>query len=163
MPRDGRDCAPVTRLHVNGKPYDVATHPSAALLWALRDEVGCSSVKYGCGSEQCGACRVLIDGAPAYSCTVTIADAEDRDIATLESLVATGAASRVVDAMASIDAGQCGYCLPGIVLALTTLGAANPSPSRADVVRALDPHLCRCGSHVRILAAACDALEASNG
>jgi nicotinate dehydrogenase subunit A len=93
MPRDGRDSAPVTRLHVNGTSYDVATHPSAALLWALHDEIGCSSVKYGCGSEQCGACRVLIDGAPAYSCTVTIADAEGR------------------------DAGQCGYCLPGIVLA----------------------------------------------
>jgi nicotinate dehydrogenase subunit A len=155
--------APVARLHVNGKSYDVATHPSAALLWALRDEIGCSSVKYGCGSEQCGACRVLIDGAPAYSCTVTIADAAGRDITTLESLVATGAASRVVDAMASIDAGQCGYCLPGIVLALTALSAANPSPTRADVVRALDPHLCRCGSHGRILAAAGEALEARDG
>jgi nicotinate dehydrogenase subunit A len=163
VPRDGRDCALVTRLQVNGKSYDVATHPSAALLWALRDEIGCSSVKYGCGSEQCGACRVLIDRAPAYSCAVTIADAAGRDITTLESLLATGAASRVVDAMASINAGQCGYCLPGIVLALTVLGAANPSPSRADVVRALDPHLCRCGSHGRILAAAYQALEAPDG
>ena len=96
----------MTRLQINGKSYDVATHPSAALLWALHDEIGCSSVKYGCGSEQCGACRVLIDGAPAYSCTATIADAEGRDITTLESLVATGAGTRVVDAMASIDAGQ---------------------------------------------------------
>ena len=163
MPRDRRDCAPVARLQVNGKPHEIATHPSAALLWALHDEVGCSSVKYGCGSEQCGACRVLIDGAPAYSCTVTIADAAGRDITTLESLVETGAASRIVDAMASIDAGQCGYCLPGIVLTLTALGAANPSPIRADVVRALDPHLCRCGSHGRILAAACEALEARDG
>ena len=163
MPRDGRDCAPVSRLQVNGESYDVATHPSAALLWALRDEVGCSSVKYGCGREQCGACRVLIDGAPAYSCTVTIADAADCDITTLESLVATGAASPVVDAMASIDAGQCGYCLPGIVLTLTALGAANPAPTRADVVRALDPPLCRCGSPGRHLAAATAALEARDG
>lgn len=153
----------MTRLHVNGESHDVATHPSAALLWALRDEIGSSSVKYGCGSEQCGACRVLIDGAPAYSCTMTIADAGGRDITTLESLVATGAASPVIDAMASIDAGQCGYCLPGIVLALTALGAANPSPSQADVVRSLDPHLCRCGSQPRILAAACEALEARDG
>ena len=76
----------MTRLQINGKSYDVATHPDAALLWALRDEIGCSSVKYGCGSEQCGACRVLIDGAPAYSCTVTIADAAGRDITTLEPL-----------------------------------------------------------------------------
>ena len=153
----------MARLHVNGKSYDVATHPSAALLWALRDEVGCSSVKYGCGGEQCGACRVLIDGAPAYSCTMTIAEAAGRDIITLESLVETGAASRVVDAMASIEAVQFVNCLPGIVLALTALGAANPSPSRADVVRALDSHLCRCGSHARILAAAHEALEARDG
>src|SRR5262245_55108156 len=88
VPGGGRDWAPVTQLHVNGTSYDVATHPSAALLWALRDEVGCSSVKYGCGAEQCGACRVLIDGAPAYSCTTTVADARGRDITTLESLVA---------------------------------------------------------------------------
>ena len=96
MPGDGRGAA-VARLHVNGTSYEVATHPSAALLWAFRDEVGCSSVKYGCGGEQCGACRVLIDGAPACSCTVTIAEAAGRDIAALESLGTTGAANLVVD------------------------------------------------------------------
>ena len=153
----------VTRLQVNGSQRDVATHPSAALLWALRDELGCASVKYGCGTEQCGACRILLDGAPAYSCTLTIGDAEGFEITTLEGLVADGRASRIVDAMASIDAGQCGYCLPGMVTVLTALGSRAGPLSRADVVRALDPHLCRCGSHGRILDAACEALDASDG
>jgi nicotinate dehydrogenase subunit A len=153
----------MTSLRVNGAVHDIATHPAAALLWALRDELGCASVKYGCGSEQCGACRVLIDGAPAYSCTLTIGDAEGRHITTLEALVGDGRASRVVDAMALIDAGQCGYCLPGIVTTLTALGSRDGSVSRAEVVRALDPHLCRCGSHARILDAALDALEVGDG
>jgi aerobic-type carbon monoxide dehydrogenase small subunit (CoxS/CutS family) len=122
-----------------------------------------ASVKYGCGTEQCGACRVLIDGAPAYSCTTAIGDAESRQVTTLEALVADGRASRIIDAMAAIDAGQCGYCLPGMVTVLTALGSRRGSVTRADVVRTLDPHLCRCGSHARILNAACEALDASDG
>jgi len=153
----------MTTLHVNGSPHHVATHPAAALLWALRDELGCASVKYGCGTEQCGACRVLIDGAPAYSCTLTIGEAEGREITTLEALVADGRAGRIVDAMAAIDAGQCGYCLPGMVTVLTALGSRRGPITRADVVRTLDPHLCRCGSHMRILDAACEALDVSDG
>jgi len=153
----------MTRLHVNGAPRDVATHPAGALLWALRDELGCRSVKYGCGSEQCGACRVLIDGAPAYSCTLSIADAEGHEITTLEALVADGRANPIIDAMAAIDAGQCGYCLPAMVTVLTALGSRAGSVTRAEIVRALDPHLCRCGSHGRILDAACEALDVSDG
>jgi nicotinate dehydrogenase subunit A len=149
----------VTRLRVNGDERGVSTHPRAALLWALRDELGCRSVKYGCGVEQCGACRVLIDGSPAFSCAITIADAEERDVTTLEGLVRDGRAARVVDAMVAVDAGQCGYCLPGIVTTLTALAErSTAAPARGDVVRALDPHLCRCGAHSRILSAACAAL-----
>ena len=148
---------------MNGGLHDVATHPAAALLWALRDELGCSSVKYGCGSEQCGACRVLIDGAPAYSCTVRVADAAGRDVTTLEALDEDGRAQRVVDAMLSIDAGQCGYCLPGMVTVLTALGSQAGPIAREDIVRVLDAHLCRCGSHVRILDAACAALDVVDG
>jgi nicotinate dehydrogenase subunit A len=146
-------------LRVNGEVRDVRTHPRAALLWALRDELGCGSVKYGCGVEQCGACRVLIDGFLAYSCAITVGDAERRDVTTLEGLVGDGRAARVVDAMAAADAGQCGYCLPGIVTTLTALAErSEAAPNRAEVVRALDPHLCRCGAHSRILSAACTAL-----
>jgi nicotinate dehydrogenase subunit A len=152
----------MARLQVNGLPHDVVTHPAAAVLWALRDELGCSSVKYGCGIEQCGACRVLVDGAPAYSCAMTIGDAEGHEITTLEALVADGSASRIVDAMAAIDAGQCGYCLPGMVTVLAALGRRSAPVTRVEVVRALDPHLCRCGAHTRILEAACDALDVTD-
>jgi aerobic-type carbon monoxide dehydrogenase small subunit (CoxS/CutS family) len=149
----------MTVLRVNGSAHEVATHRRAALLWALRDELGCSSVKYGCGADQCGACRVLIDGQPAASCTITVAEAASREVTTLEGLLSDGRAAGIVDAMIERDAGQCGYCLPGMVTTLVTLLArSNGPPDRTDLVRALDDHLCRCGSHTRILAAACAAL-----
>ena len=147
-----------TTLRINGSDREVTTHPRAALLWALRDELGCASAKYGCGVGQCGACRVLIDGAVSASCEVSVADAVGRAVTTLEGLVGDGRAARVVDAMVAVDAGQCGYCLPGIVTTLTVLGERSASPAREEVVRALDAHLCRCGAHRRILDAACAAL-----
>ena len=152
----------MTRVRVNGSDYDLETHPRAPLLWALRDELGCASAKYGCGVEQCGACRVLIDGVPVSSCTVTIAAAERHDVTTLEGLVADGRAMGVVDALLAVDAGQCGYCLPGIVTTLTAMASRPTAPTRADLLRALDPHLCRCGAQARIIAAACTALGVSD-
>jgi aerobic-type carbon monoxide dehydrogenase small subunit (CoxS/CutS family) len=157
----------VTPLHVNGVAREVRTHPAAALLWALRDELGCASAKYGCGVGQCGACRVVIDGAPDWSCQLTVDDATGRDITTLEGFVADGRAAPVVDALLAVDAGQCGYCLPGIATTLTALrersGGTGAPPTRDDVVRALDDHLCRCGSQPRILAAAFSALGVADG
>ena len=154
----------MTTVRVNDTEHDLRTHPRAALLWALRDEVGCSSVKYGCGAGQCGACRVLIDGTPEASCLISIADAAGRDVRTLEGYIADGTAARVVDALLAIDAGQCGYCLPGIVTTLVALQQRAPAePTRDEVVQALDDHLCRCGSHTRILAAACAALGVDDG
>jgi nicotinate dehydrogenase subunit A len=149
----------MTSLRINGTERELTTHHRAALLWALRDELGFASPKYGCGTEQCGACRVLIDGLPAASCTVTVGEAAGRDVTTLERLITDGRAAHVVGAMVVLDAGQCGYCLPGIVTTLTALGERSvDAPSRDDVLRALDAHLCRCGAHARILAAACTAL-----
>ena len=148
----------MTSLRVNGQSRVLHTHPQAPLLWALRDELGCASVKYGCGVGQCGACRVVIDGAPEFSCLVTIADAAARDVRTLEGFLADGSAEPIVDILLAIDAGQCGYCLPGIVTTLAALRARDAAQTRADVVRALDDHLCRCGSQTRILKAACAAL-----
>lgn len=150
----------MTRLRVNGDECVLTTHPGAALLWALRDELGCSSAKYGCGVEQCGACRVLIDGAPASSCAVTVGQAAGRAVTTLEGLVRDARATRVVDALIGLDAGQCGYCLPGIVTTLVALQERPVAPSRADLLQALDVHLCRCGTQTRIIAAAVAALGA---
>jgi aerobic-type carbon monoxide dehydrogenase small subunit (CoxS/CutS family) len=149
----------MTVLHVNGRDHEVVTHPSAALLWVLRDELGSASAKYGCGVGQCGACRVLIDGTPAFSCAVTLEEAEGHDVTTLEALLHDARAARVAAALIERDAAQCGYCLPGMVVTLTALAMRSNAVSRTDVVRALDSHLCRCGAHTRILTAACAALE----
>ena len=154
----------MTTLQVNGVEHSVRTHRAAALLWALRDELGCASAKYGCAAGQCGACRVVIDGALDYSCRITVADAVGCDIRTLEGYVADGRAAPVIDALLAVDAGQCGYCLPGIATTLTMLRLRSGSPPTSeDVVRALDDHLCRCGSQPRILAAAFAALGIADG
>ena len=151
-----------TRLTVNGRSVDVAASPTTPLLWALRDEVGCASVKYGCGLEQCGACRVLIDGVPSASCRVDVGDAQQRRVETLEALVSEPEGQRVVAGLLGRNAAQCGYCLPGIAVTLIHLArrqALQPGPvTRGDIVRALDAHLCRCGSQPRIIAAALDVL-----
>jgi aerobic-type carbon monoxide dehydrogenase small subunit (CoxS/CutS family) len=150
-------------LRVNGATHEVATHPRARLLWALRDEVGCSSVKYGCGADQCGACRVLVDDQPASSCSITVAEAAGREVTTLEGLLADGRAAAVADAMIELDAGQCGFCLPGMVTTLVALARPGRPLARDDVLRALDDHLCRCGAQGRIFAAACAALGVADG
>ncbi|MFI5047955.1 MAG: (2Fe-2S)-binding protein [Acidimicrobiia bacterium] len=148
----------MTTLRVNGIERRVETHPEAALLWAVRDELGCTSVKYGCGAGHCGACRVVVDGIPELACQVRVGEAAGRDVRTLEGYLA-GGATAVVEAILAADAGQCGFCLPGIATTLTALGARpGPPPSREDVVRAPDAHLCRCGAHWRILTAAWSAL-----
>lgn len=151
-------------IRVNGTAHEVASHERAALLWVLRDELGCASARYGCGVEQCGACRVLVDRVPTASCSVTVADVAGREVTTLEGLVAEGRADRVIGAMVDAGAGQCGYCLPGMVTTLTALGerTAGP-PSDDDLLRALDEHLCRCGSQPRILRAARVALGLDTG
>ena len=154
----------MARFILNGKNTALDVDPSTPLLWALRDELGCASVKYGCGAGQCCACLVVLDGVPQSSCLVTVGDADGRDVRTLEGYVESGAAAPVVDALLAVDAGQCGYCLPGIATALTALRMrVTEVPTRADVVRVLDGHLCRCGSQVRIIDAACAALGVVDG
>src|SRR5687768_16479543 len=137
-------------INLNGGTAEVEAHPDTPLLWVLRDELSCVAAKYGCGAEQCGACRVLVDGSPTFSCTLPIGDVGDRQVTTLEGLRDTPAGERVIDSLLAINAGQCGYCLPGIAVTLIALAgraeAEAPPLSRADVVAALDPHLCRCGS-----------------
>jgi nicotinate dehydrogenase subunit A len=143
-------------VNVNGE--SVAAASDDVLLWVLRDDCGLVAAKYGCGLDQCGACRVLVDGAPMAACQLLVGDVGDRPVVTLESLVDTPEGQRVVDALLARNAGQCGYCLPGIAVTLIALVRAGGSGSRAEVAAALDPHLCRCGSQPRILAAAMDVL-----
>jgi nicotinate dehydrogenase subunit A len=141
-----------TEFKVNGRPVRVETDGSTPLLSVLRDELGLRGTKYGCGTEQCGACMVLIDGEPVYSCTREVETVAGRRITTVEGL-GGNALSPLQQAFLDEQAGQCGYCLSGILISATALLKKNPKPSRDEVIAALDPHLCRCGIHNRVIRA----------
>ena len=145
-------------LDVNGAHREVTASADSALLWALRDELGLVAAKYGCGLDQCGACTVVVGGRRVASCQLTVGDAGTQSIETLEGLRTTPEGEAVVDALAAANAGQCGYCLPGIAVTLIDLARRGGVTARRDIAAALDPHLCRCGSQPRILRAATDVL-----
>ena len=140
-------------LCVNGREREARAAPSATLLSVLREEVGLTATRFGCGTEQCGACVVLMDGTPIYSCTLPASAAAGRSITTLEGLAPEGSATPLQRALIAAQAAQCGYCIPGIAMRATALLASSPDPSEDEVRSALDPHLCRCGSHNRIVRA----------
>ena len=138
---------------VNGRRVSVSADGTAPLLSVLRDELGLRGSKFGCGTEQCGACMVLIDGKPEYSCSREISAVAGRTVTTVEGLPGDGALHPLQHALIEEQAGQCGYCLSGILISAVALLANNPAPSRADIIAALDPHLCRCGIHNRVIRA----------
>jgi aerobic-type carbon monoxide dehydrogenase small subunit (CoxS/CutS family) len=138
---------------VNGKTVRVVTDGSQPLLSVLRDELALRGSRFGCGTEQCGACMVLIDGQPSYSCTRAIESLAGKAVTTIEGLTANGALHPLQQAFLDEQAGQCGYCLSGILISAAALLARNPRPSRSEIAAALDRHLCRCGVHNRIMRA----------
>ena len=140
-------------LRVNGENHDVTTDPAAPLLLVLRNQLGLTGAKLGCGLEQCGACAVLVDGEAVLTCNAAAADFQGRDIVTVEGLGEGGALNAVQQAFVRAGAAQCGYCIPGMVVAATALFDANPQPSDDEISEALATQLCRCGTHARILAA----------
>ena len=139
-------------LRVNGE--DVAPDPDepALLVEFLRNALGLKATRFGCGLEQCGACMVLVDGAPAHSCSRPAIDFAGHAITTVEGLSANGL-HPLQQALIDEQAGQCGFCLSGILISGVALLAANPAPTRAEIAAALDGHLCRCGVQPRIMAA----------
>ncbi len=138
-------------LTVNGETRNVDAPASATLLDVLRNQLGLMGTRYGCGLEQCGCCMVLVDGQPVHSCTREIGTVAARAVTTIEGLGTADRPHALQQAFIDEQAGQCGYCLSGIVISAKALLDRNPTPSRADIVAALDKHLCRCGSHQRIL------------
>ena len=144
---------PRLRLTVNGDAHALDVDPSTPLLLVLRNALGLTAAKPGCGLEQCGACAVLVDGVATFSCATPAGAFEGRDIVTCEGLAEAGRPGAVQQAFIDEGAGQCGYCIPGLVVAVTALLDADPEPDDAAVRAALAPHLCRCGSHVRVLRA----------
>ncbi len=137
---------------LNGAPVDVAAE-GTPLLHVLRGECGLSGPRFGCGAEQCGACVVLVDGAPTYACTMGVEAVAGRRVTTVEGLGSPDAPHPLQRAFLDEQAGQCGFCLSGILVAAAALLAREPDPDDAAIREALDPHLCRCGSHNRIIRA----------
>jgi nicotinate dehydrogenase subunit A len=149
---DERGGAPVTVL-VNGQRREVRTEPDTALLYVLRNHLGLKGTRFGCGLGLCGACLVLVDGQPAYSCDMPLWAVRDKEITTVEGLGMAGQPHPVTKALIAGQAAQCGYCLSGVIIAAAALLKRNPDPSGEEVRGALDGNLCRCGSHNRIVRA----------
>lgn len=138
---------------VNGAHVTVAAADTTPLLDVLRNTLDLKGSRYGCGLEQCGSCMVLLDGAPVYACTRAVGSVAGGSVTTIEGLGTPAHPHPLQQAFLEEQAGQCGYCLSGIVISAAALLARNPQPSRADIVAALDGHLCRCGAHPRIIRA----------
>ena len=148
------------KLRVNDQDHDITSDPDTPLVYVLRDELKLKGTKLGCGLEQCGACAVLVDGEAVLSCVSTAGSFEGREITTIEGIADTETGRRVQQAFIEQSAAQCGYCTAGLVVATTALLAKTPSPDRAATTQALTPHLCRCGSHPRVLEAVQRAAQA---
>ena len=145
--------SPVTLLHVNGQTHRLAVDGAAPLLAVLRNDLGLNGPKYGCGLGECGACSVLVDGVVARSCCLPLAGVAGRAVTTLEGLGRPGALHPVQQAFIATQAAQCGYCLNGMIMATVALLRVVPKPTEAQARAALSHHLCRCGTHLEILAA----------
>lgn len=141
------------KLTINGREHEVSASEDAPLLYALRDELGLTGTRFGCGSGHCGACRVLLDGQAVSSCDTPLWAARGKRITTVEGLGTPERPHPVQRALLAEQAAQCGYCLPGILISAAALLERNPSPGEWEVRQALDRNLCRCGSHNRIVRA----------
>ncbi|MBL0375143.1 (2Fe-2S)-binding protein [Rhizobium sp. KVB221] len=146
-------------LDVNGCSHAFVVAEDTPLLYILRNDLGLNGPKFGCGLGECGACAVLVEGRAVRSCTVKIGAVENKAITTLEGLGAAGKLHPVQQAFIEMQAAQCGYCINGMIVALVALLERNANPTEADIRKALSRHLCRCGTHVEILAAARRAVE----
>ena len=140
-------------VNVNGQNQQVDATPEMPLLWVLRDLVGLTGTKFGCGIAQCGACTVHLDGQPVRSCVTPIAAVGTRKVTTIEAVGNTPAGRKVQQAWLDLDVVQCGYCQSGQIMSAAALLAAHPQPSDADIDMAMAGNICRCGTYVRIRAA----------
>jgi isoquinoline 1-oxidoreductase alpha subunit len=133
------------RLSINGKNYDVDVEPGTPLLWAIREQVGLTGTKYGCGIAQCGACTVHMDGAPVRSCAIPAEAAAGKKITTIEGLASGNTLHKVQKAWLEHDVPQCGFCQSGMIMAAAALLAEKPKPTDADIDAAIT-NICRCGT-----------------
>jgi isoquinoline 1-oxidoreductase subunit alpha len=139
----------MAELRINGQAVDIDVEPDTPLLWAIRENIGLTGTKYGCGIAQCGACTVYIDGVAVRSCGVQISEAVGRQVTTIEGLAADGALSKVQQAWIDHDVPQCGYCLSGMIMAVMALLKEKPKPTDADIDDAIT-NICRCGTFQQV-------------
>lgn len=139
-------------LTINGDEHQLDVDPNTPLLWAVREHVGLTGTKYGCGMAQCGACTLYLNGAPVRSCSTPLAAAAGAEVTTIEGLNGT-VGDAVKKAWAEIDVVQCGFCQSGQIMSATALLAQNPSPNDADIDAAMSGNICRCATYARIRAA----------
>jgi isoquinoline 1-oxidoreductase alpha subunit len=137
------------RLNINGKTHNVDVDPNTPLLWAIREQVGLTGTKYGCGVAQCGACTVHVDGSPIRSCSVPAGAVAGRKITTIEGLAQGGKLTKVQQAWIANEVPQCGYCQCGMIMAAEALLKAKPKPTDADIDAAMT-NICRCGTFVEV-------------
>ena len=143
-------------ISVNGKSFEVEAEADTPLLWVLRENLGLTGTKYGCGIAQCGTCTVHIDGAPVRSCSVQLSDVVGKKITTIEGMAQNGVLHRVQKAWIEHDVPQCGYCQSGMIMAVAALLEDKPSPSDADIDAAIT-NICRCGTFQQV----CEAIHAA--
>ena len=141
------------RFNVNGKAVDVTAEPDTPLLWVIRDEIGLTGTKFGCGAALCGACTVHLDGVPVRSCQTPVSAVAGKQISTIEAMSSTEVGKRVQAAWVALDVPQCGYCQSGQIMSAVALLTAKPKPTDADIDGAMAGNLCRCGTYPRIRAA----------
>lgn len=152
-----------TSVTINGQPRALASDPATPLLYVLRDELRLNGAKFGCGMGQCGACTVIVDGKPVFSCLTPLAALDGRTVRTVEGLGSVDKPGRLQAAFVKHQAAQCGYCIAGMIMRAQALLDRNPHPTDAEIRAHMEPNLCRCGTHYRILAAIRDVARGDQG
>jgi aerobic-type carbon monoxide dehydrogenase small subunit (CoxS/CutS family) len=151
------------RLLINGTEHQVDVPADTKLLYVLRENLGLTGTKYGCGEGMCGACTVLLDGKPARSCQAPVSVVAGKQITTIEGLEKDGQLHPVQEAFLKLEAFQCAYCTSGMIMAAVGLLAKNPKPTDEQIISSMDGNVCRCGTHPRIIEAVRQAVSAHKG
>ncbi len=151
------------RFKLNGKETELVTDPNQTLLWVLRNQLGLTGTKFGCGIGFCGACTVLIDNEPVRSCMLPVSEVGGKSVITIEGLAVDGELHPVQKAFIDHEALQCGYCTPGMILTAAGMLMKNPSPTRQEIIEGMEENLCRCGAHNRIIDAVQSAANEMKG
>jgi aerobic-type carbon monoxide dehydrogenase small subunit (CoxS/CutS family) len=149
-------------FRLNDNPVTLRVDPDRPLLWVLRTDLGLTGAKFGCGEGLCGACTVLINNAALPACQMSVGEVAGSDVKTIEGLAKNGQLHAIQEAFVAHDALQCGFCTPGMILKAYGLLVSNPTPTRQEIIDGMEDNLCRCGAHVRIVAAIEAAAKALN-